>query len=219
MASKQSIQWIKCYRQGPFVFKMDNKLEPVLQLRPLTKELQCLAVRELNEDHNNLEKEIEALRAWIIYQPHLKARTDNSQLLLTFLRGTKHDLQKAKEKVDAFYTIRAGLPELFANRDIKDDRVCELLRLGVGVPLPKTTAADSPRILLIRPGAYDASKYSFLETIKIGMMIQDVQYLEDDNMTVAGDLGIIDLANVTAGHFFQITPSMLKKVLLLKQEG
>lgn len=219
MASKQSIQWIKCYRQGSFVFKMDNKLEPVLQLRPLTTELQNVAERELNEDHNNLEKEIEALRAWIKYQPHLKARADNSQLLLTFLRGTKHDLQKAKYKVDSFYTIRAGLPELFTNRDIKDARVLELLRLGVGVPLPKTTAKDSPRILLIRPGAYDASKYSFLETIKIGMMIQDVQYLEDDNMTVAGDMGIIDLANVTAGHFFQITPSILKKVLLLKQEG
>lgn len=188
-------------------------------IRPLTLELQRIAEEDLHEDSSALASKIDELRNWILYQPHLKARTDNDQFLVTFLRGTKHDLQRAKEKVDAFYTIRGGFPELFTDRDIKIDRVREVLRLGVGVPLPHTSTKDSPRILLIRPGAYDASKYSFLDTLKIGMMIQDIQYLEDDNMTVAGDLGVIDLANVTAGHFFQVTPATLKRVLLLKQDG
>lgn len=199
---------------------MDNNNNTVvLTTRPLCRELQKIASEELNEDSSKISQEIEDLKQWVQYQPHLKARTDQSQLFLTFLRGSKHDLQRTKDKIDAFYTIRSGIPELFTERDIKLPRVRDLLRLGVGVPLPKTGSPDGPRILLIRPGAYNATQFSFLETIKVGMMIQDVQYLEDDNMAVAGDLGVIDLANVTAGHFFQITPTMLKKVLLLKQDG
>lgn len=198
---------------------MDNNSETVLKLRPLNRHLQAIAGDELNEVISDIPKQIKDLKYWIEHQPHLRARQDNDQLLLTFLRGSKHDLQRAKEKIDAFYTIRSGFPELFIDRDVKVDRVRELLRLGVGIPLPNTQSLDGPRVLLIRPGAYDASKFSFIDTLKVGMMIQDVQYLEDDHMSVSGDLGIIDLANVTAGHFFQVTPVTLKRVLLLKQEG
>lgn len=191
----------------------------MLQLRTLSPQLQSIAEKELNETAQRNSQEIQDLKKWIRFQPHLRARTDQDQLLLTFLRGRKHDLQKTKEQIDAFYTIRSGIPELFVERDITITRVRDLLRTGVGVPLPHTSSEDGPRLLLIRPGAYDASKYGFLETIKVGMMVQDIQYLEDDNMVVAGDLGIIDLANVTASHFFQVTPTMLKKVMLLKQEA
>lgn len=194
-------------------------MEPSNKIRSLSPELRIIARDELNEDEPQLQSNIEDLRYWILHQPHLKARSDNDQFLLTFLRGSKHDLQRAKQKVDAFYTIRSGCPELFTDRDVTIDRVKEVLRLGVGVPLPTTLTPDGPRILLIRAGAYNANKIGFMETLKVGSMIQDIQYLEDDNMIVAGDLGIIDLANVTAAHFFQISPSTLKKVLLLKQEG
>lgn len=189
------------------------------KIRPVSKDLQRVAKEELNEDESTVQKNINDLRYWILHQPHLKARANNDQLLLTFLRGSKHNLTRAKAKIDTFYTIRTALPELFEDRDVKTERIRDVLRLGVGVPLPNTHTKDGPRILLIRAGGYNANKFGFLETIKVGMMIQDIQYLEDDSMAIAGDLGIIDLANVTAAHFFQITPSMLRKVLLLKQDG
>lgn len=193
--------------------------EPRSSVRPLSPELQRLAEAELNESPQNITQEISDLKYWIKHQPHLKARTNNDQFLLTFLRGCKHDLQKAKEKIDAYYTTRSAIPEIFTDRDVKIDKVTEVLRCGIGLPLPNTKTKDSPRILLIRPGAYDANRHGFLETIRIGIMIQDVQFLEDDNMAVAGDLGIIDMANITAAHLFQVTPATLKRVMLLKQEG
>lgn len=199
---------------------MENCNSSEIKIRSLSPELHKIAKDELNEDESQVQKNIEDLRYWILHQPHLKARCDNDQFLLTFLRGaSKHDLQRAKQKIDAFYTVRSGCPELLTDRDVTIERVQEVLRLGVGVPLPTTQTPDGPRILLIRAGAYNANKIGFMETLKVGLMIQDIQFLEDDNLTVAGDVGIIDLANVTAAHFFQISPSMLKKVLLLKQEG
>lgn len=198
---------------------MENGDRRIIKIRPLCEELRKLAKDELNEDETQLEKELEVFRYWILHQPHLRARTDNDQHLLTFLRGSKHDMPRAKKKIDAYYTIRSACPEIFTDRDVTIERVREVVRLGVGLVLPQTRTKDSPRILLIRAGGYNATKYGFLETIKVGMMIQDIQFVEDDNMAVAGDLGIIDLANITAAHFFQVTPSMLRKVLLLKQDG
>lgn len=45
---------------------------------------------------------------------------------------------------------------------------------SVGLPLPYTEKPDGPRLILIRPGAYDASIYTVAEMIKISNMIQDI---------------------------------------------
>lgn len=44
----------------------------------------------------------------------------------------------------------------------------------MGLPLPQTEKPDGPRIILIRPGAYDASVYTVADVIKISNMIQDI---------------------------------------------
>lgn len=45
---------------------------------------------------------------------------------------------------------------------------------SVGLPLPYTEKSDGPRLILIRPGAYDASIYTVADMIKISNMIQDI---------------------------------------------
>lgn len=39
------------------------------------------------------------------------------QFLLNFLRSSKSSLQRTKEKLDYFYTIKTLAPEVFMNRD------------------------------------------------------------------------------------------------------
>jgi hypothetical protein len=41
----------------------------------------------------------------------------DTQWLTTFLRGCKFSLERTKEKLDMFYTLRTALPEIFKNRD------------------------------------------------------------------------------------------------------
>lgn len=97
-------------------------------IRPLNEELRKVAQDELNEVQSRIPEDIAALRTWIEKQPHLKARVDD-QFLVAFLRGCKYSLEKAKSKLDYFYTIKTMIPELFANKQM-DERAISLCRTG-----------------------------------------------------------------------------------------
>lgn len=50
-------------------------------------------------------------------------------------------------------------------------------------------------------------------------MVTDVLLNEDDNLVVAGQIGILDLAEVTVHHFVQYSPAFIKKMTMMSQEG
>ena len=54
----------------------------------------------------------------------------DSQWLITFLRGCKFSLERTKEKLDMFYTLRTAVPEFFNNRDPMLPLMQKILQLG-----------------------------------------------------------------------------------------
>lgn len=100
-----------------------------LDIRPLDPALQKVAWEELNEDDTKIEEAVETLRDWIQRSPHLRARNDD-QFLVTFLRATKYSMEKAKKKLDMFYTLRTHIPELMLDRDPYDEKVHGIIKLG-----------------------------------------------------------------------------------------
>lgn len=189
-----------------------------MAIRPLNSELQRIAREELNEDPEKIPETLEIFREWIKKSPHLKARTDD-QFLVTFLRGCKYSLERAKQKIDLFYTMRTHIPELLANRDPHDEKIRAILKLGVALPLPLLETPGSPRLLLMRFGRYDATVYTIQEVMKATTTIFDILTMEDDNLTVAGQVGVVDLAGVTIHHFTQIQPALMKKMTMMTQDA
>lgn len=135
-------------------------------IRALSPILQRKTVEELNEVPENIDTELDDLRRCIHNFPHLRARMDD-QFLITFLRSSKHNIEWAMRKIEMFYTCRTSLPELMMNRDPFDPKILEIVRLGIGLPLPFTESPDSPRVILIRPGAYDATRYKMIDIMKV----------------------------------------------------
>lgn len=100
-----------------------------VDIRPLNPELQNVAKTELREDADKIEEAVAEFRKWIESCSHLKARTDD-QFLVSFLRGCKYKLEKAKTKLDMFYTLRTHMPELMLDRDPLDRKLLAIIRLG-----------------------------------------------------------------------------------------
>lgn len=75
---------------------------------------------------NNLVK---ILKTWLQQQPHLKANTDD-EFLIAFLRGCKYSLEKAKSKIDKFFTLKTKFPELVNVIDFDNDRFKDIFRMG-----------------------------------------------------------------------------------------
>ncbi|XP_013133477.1 PREDICTED: uncharacterized protein LOC106099464 [Papilio polytes] len=189
-----------------------------MPVRALSPELAEKARNELNEtDDNKLADSLQHLKEWLAKQPHLKARTDD-QWLAAFLRGCKFSLERTKQKIDLFYTLKTTAPELTPLK-YNDPKFVELLDLGVTVVLPKSSNPAGPRIILARPGLYDPSKYSIGEVMSLNAVIQNIMLMDDDNFVVAGGVNIMDLQGITMAHFTQINPVLMKKMSVGLQEA
>ncbi|XP_055903484.1 alpha-tocopherol transfer protein-like [Eupeodes corollae] len=180
------------------------------KVRPLTPELALKAREELHEVENRIADDIAALRTWIIKQPHLHARTDD-QFLLSFLRGCKFSMEKAKQKVDYYYTIKTMSPEIFLNKQI-DDRSMRLARHGHIIPLPTPLKPDGPRIHITRYANVNPKEFTILDLFKNQLRIFEIQMFEDDNCVIGGVLNVADLGNIPKGLILQFDPVLIKKL-------
>ncbi|CAH0726585.1 unnamed protein product, partial [Brenthis ino] len=190
-----------------------------MEIRPLPALLQEKAIKEINEDPDRIAVDINDLRRWFEKQPHLAAIKPCDQWLVAFLRGDNYSLEKTKKTLDMCYTLRTTVPEIFQNRDPFDPIIQEILKLGVFLPLTITKADDSCRVCLQRLGAFDPSKYRFIDLMKTIFMIVDILILEDDNFVIAGEDLLVDLKGVGIRTFSQWTPSMAKKVITIFEKA
>lgn len=190
----------------------------MVNIRPLDPALQKKANEELNEDPERIAKDLEAFREWIKKCPHIKSR-DDDQFLVNFLRGCKYSLERGKQKFDLYHTLKTHIPELTKNRDPSDAKVLGAIRQGVGLPLPNLENPDGPRYFLIRPGSYDPSEYTIQDIMKISTMIFDLMMHDDDNLVVAGQIGILDFTGVSISHFLQFNPTFIKKMTMMQQDA
>nr|XP_046483453.1 retinol-binding protein pinta-like isoform X1 [Neodiprion pinetum] len=212
-------------RQGQGADIRHNYLDPshpdpriVMSIRKLPDDLNAIAKNELGEDEAKIEEHIEIITEWLKKQPHINARED-PQWIAAFLRGCKHSLEVTKQKLEAYYTIRTHLPELFADRDPKGAKISELLDLGIYLPLPATKDPSSPRIILLRGGCYDPSKYNFLDIMRVNYMVMDLMLMEDDRSLIAGQQTILDLTGSKFEHVGQFTPATVKKAVTCFQDA
>lgn len=97
-------------------------------IRPLSPALEKIAREELNEDPSQIESMLDQFKEWIKRSPHLRSRTDD-QFLISFLRCSKYSLERAKQKLDLYYTIREHSPEFFADRDPEKLNLSEFMKI------------------------------------------------------------------------------------------
>ncbi|XP_046738741.1 retinol-binding protein pinta-like isoform X2 [Diprion similis] len=121
--------------------------------------------------------------------------------------GSKMSLEKAKQKLDMYYTIRHLVPELFKNRDPRDSSINVLHDVTQYVILPKLTP-ENRRICILQPTVNDASKFDPWLLHKYMFMVGDIRMIEDRS---AGDIYVYDLEMISLGHIMKLTPTLLKK--------
>jgi hypothetical protein len=100
-----------------------------MNIREISIELARVAQNESNEVPSRVHEDIETLRLWIKQTPHLKSRVDD-QFLVAFLRGCKYSLERAKQKLDLFYTVRQLTPEIMRNRNPSNEHTIGMIRQG-----------------------------------------------------------------------------------------
>ncbi|KAJ9594066.1 hypothetical protein L9F63_014509 [Diploptera punctata] len=188
-----------------------------MDIRPLSPELLEVAKRDLNEDPDRRKEDLNYIKEWLSKQPHLRPRTD-PQWLLTFLRGCKFSLERTKEKLDNYYTFKSALPELFRDRDPMRPELQEIIKLGFLIPLPEPD--DQGRVVILgRQVSEDPDKIKLTEMFKYNLMLTDYLMSHDDRALVYGTVSIMDHSKSTLGHMKHFSPSLMKKLATVFQDG
>ncbi|XP_049708171.2 alpha-tocopherol transfer protein-like [Helicoverpa armigera] len=188
-----------------------------MPVRALTPVLAEKARAELNEDPARLEADLQHIKDWLAKQPHINARTDD-QWLVAFLRGCKFSLERTKEKLDLYYSVRTTAPELFQMRHT-DPLFDEILGLGAFIILPKPATPDGPLIAIARLSSYDPNKYNIVDVMAATNALMRIAMVENDNAVVAGVRNVMDLEGTTMAHFMQMTPALMKKMVVIGQDA
>ncbi|KAL4715172.1 hypothetical protein ACJJTC_012219 [Scirpophaga incertulas] len=187
-------------------------------IRELSAELAEIAKEQLNENPKQIQSDLIQIKEWIYKQPHLKARTDD-QWLVALLRAGKFSLEKLKRKLELYYTLRATAPEITLRLKPTEQEFVDFLKLGTCIILPKAETGISPRVILIRPGAYDPSVHSVADVICILYYLVQILVVEDDIASIIGTKIVIDYEGVTMAHVMQANPSLLKKMVAVTQDS
>uniref|UniRef100_A0A1I8P613 CRAL-TRIO domain-containing protein n=1 Tax=Stomoxys calcitrans TaxID=35570 RepID=A0A1I8P613_STOCA len=183
----------------------------MVSLLPLNAELQKVANNELGEVPSRLADDLEALRQWLRLQPHLKAR-DDDQFLVQFLRGCKFSLERAKEKIDLYFSLKSQYPEMMNVTNVDDRKFREVHRLGCFQPLPIPLNGNGARIVVFRFD-YPVNKYSIDDILQAGIAMHEVLMMHDPYAGIHGLIYIIDYGHATASHYLQLTPNFCKKLV------
>ncbi|GBP41121.1 Alpha-tocopherol transfer protein-like [Eumeta japonica] len=184
-----------------------------MSLRPLSDALQHRAESELHEKPRRIASDLHALREWLKKQPHLQAVDPSDQWLIAFLRGCKFSLERSKEKLEMYYTLRTLIPEFFSERDPLSTKIQEILKLGVFLPLKGSSSGDAARVCVVRLGVFDPTRYHLCDIIKVAFMITEILMLEDDHFVVSGEDVIIDMKGMSLSVVGQWTPALARKAI------
>ncbi|CAG2069039.1 unnamed protein product [Timema podura] len=79
-----------------------------------TEDIECIKYSRVSE--NDVREVVRTLQDWLRQQPHLPEFAD-TRLLWGFWLLRKMSLERTKQTVDMYYTVRNLIPEFFKNRD------------------------------------------------------------------------------------------------------
>ncbi|XP_055590423.1 uncharacterized protein LOC129742540 [Uranotaenia lowii] len=159
-------------------------------------------------------EDVQKLREWMVKQPHLPKITELE--LILFLHSNYHRMEATKNTLDANYTCRTHVPELFANWDIIGTELKNTMDLVTIMPLPKPTN-DGYTVVLGKLIDSDTSQYTFESCLKFLLMIADV--VQRESGAVPGYVFVLDMRGVTLGHVAKLSIGTVKKFMHYLQEG
>lgn len=123
------------------------------------------ARKSLGETKDTREKCLGELRKWLDENPYINANRDTVSLL-HFLRGSKFQMDKTKNRIQAFYRLRAERIEWFADRNPFNPVINDLLDLGLFLPLEKKDV-NNYQVFVIRTGVHDTRKHQQNDVLKV----------------------------------------------------
>ncbi|XP_017785207.1 PREDICTED: alpha-tocopherol transfer protein-like [Nicrophorus vespilloides] len=165
---------------------------------------------QLGEVTERFEHNVKLLEEWMACQPHLPKNYDK-RILPIFLRGSKHDMEKTKKKLESYFTVKAAIPALFSRRDPERKDILETIEYSDFVVMPKLTP-EGYRVTISNLKTNDLSKFKIDILMARGALSACLRTAMET--PISGDVLIYDASNISAAHAaIFLTPTVRKCII------
>ncbi|XP_057340518.1 retinol-binding protein pinta-like [Microplitis mediator] len=187
-----------------------------MTLLPPTTEQQKKIYEEIPPDPEMRRKDIQALREWILKQPHLPKHMDNDRLE-KFLFGCKNSIERCKMILERYFTARTALPEFFLHRDPMSRDIQDCCKTIEYFVLPSLTD-EGHRVTVLRLKDKDINRFSVQAITRRILMVMDARLTEEACLS---NQMVFDLEGFTAAHFAKCSPTqaLVRKAMLAAQDS
>jgi len=192
------------------------------------------AKEELNEDPKERLSAVNALRQWILAQPHLQCPTD-TLTLLAFLRAKKFSQLEARQQIEDFLTIKTKQKQWFQDIDTQDPGLLAVFKDGLTYDLPKRDK-EGRLIVVMNLGKMQpwSGRYTKTDIFRAFVCVSLYTFFTDELTMVNGMAALDDLTGITMKHqtmfsledqksFFggwhKCIPARMKKIWLYNMGG
>ncbi|XP_072395227.1 uncharacterized protein [Diabrotica undecimpunctata] len=169
-------------------------------------------LKHFGKSKENVAYDVGVVSKWLKTQDHLP-EIPGDTMITYFLVNTNFSIEKTKQSLDVYYTVKTILPGIFHNTLPLSSNMKAIYEEILLVPLPTLT----PKLQRVIWSKLNGDPANFIGDQAIAMMthINEVRIWEDVSL---GDIYIVDYSNVKLGHAKITTPQFFKKLDFIIEE-
>uniref|UniRef100_A0A224XKI2 Putative phosphatidylinositol transfer protein sec14 n=1 Tax=Panstrongylus lignarius TaxID=156445 RepID=A0A224XKI2_9HEMI len=185
----------------------------------ITEEQKDAVLAEVGYTRKQLDSDLEHMKNWLKIQHHLPPSrlTESDSFLTMFLTGCKGSLEKAKRKIDAYYTFRSH-SELFDSRDPLDPGYVKISELIYFTILPALSKEKSMIFVYGGVTYADQEGFDFLYYLRLFLSASEVWLREVGYSARVYVLADFERATVNP-HLLMVKPLLVKDFIYYALEA
>ncbi|XP_060533762.1 uncharacterized protein LOC132706435 [Cylas formicarius] len=166
--------------------------------------------KEFGKTEKDAKECIEIIQKWAETQPHWP-QVPSKKLIRTFLFINKFSMEKTKQRLDMYYTMRGLMPEFFNKHPLSSEMI-QQSKVSYFVPLPKP-AQNHRRVIYSKiTNDYGPDKFNYENYMSFAQNVLELLLYEDE---LLGIHFVFDCEYLKVGHIPKFNPLVLKKASII----
>ncbi|CAH1382792.1 alpha-tocopherol transfer protein-like [Tenebrio molitor] len=171
-------------------------------------------IKHYGRSKKSFDDDVATIRRWMSNQLHFPEILDN-KIIENFLIMNKCSIERTKEKIDMYYTVRSTLEDIYGSINPHLPHMQESMEIFSIVPHPKLTK-EMNRVFFSKVRKENLmDKLQPENCLRFVINLQEIRIRED---VAFGDILVGDWNGVCASFITKISPTMLYKTLVVVYE-
>ncbi|KAJ3624285.1 hypothetical protein MTP99_017923 [Tenebrio molitor] len=175
-----------------------------LNLSQQVEEVRKNVYKIFNKDEQSAKEDVQMVKEWLRTQHHLPEMM-NDNMILNFLIMNKFSIERTKQKIDMYYTIKNVIPDVYCNP--KSPQIKDFMK-DVYVCLHPVPAKGLYRVYW-----YKIKESNKVSVRKLSMVTNNVVEIRLNEDCFYRDITILDMDNVSLNDIMKITPTDIGRII------